>query len=68
MNLIFRVFDEGVAFRYDFPKQKDLNYFIITDEVSQFNLTDNHKVFWIPGDYDSQEYVYNETSFSDIVL
>jgi hypothetical protein len=66
MNLIFRVFDEGVAFRYDFPKQKDLNYFIISDEVSQFNLTDNHKVFWIPGDYDSQEYVYNETSFSDI--
>jgi hypothetical protein len=66
MNLIFRVFDEGVAFRYDFPKQKDLNYFIISDEVSQFNLTDNHKVFWIPGDYDSQEYVYNETPFSDI--
>ncbi|HWS59644.1 MAG TPA: glycoside hydrolase family 97 protein [Flavobacterium sp.] len=66
MNLIFRVFDEGVAFRYDFPKQKNLNYFIISDEVSQFNLTDNHKVFWIPGDFDSQEYVYNETSFSDI--
>ncbi|TRX20471.1 glycoside hydrolase family 97 protein [Flavobacterium franklandianum] len=66
MNLIFRVFDEGVAFRYDFPKQKDLNYFIISDEVSQFNLTDNHKVFWIPGDFDSQEYVYNETLFSEI--
>jgi len=66
MNIIFRVFDEGVAFRYDFPKQKDLNYFIISDEVSQFNLTDNHKVFWIPGDYDSQEYVYNETKFSEI--
>jgi hypothetical protein len=66
MNLIFRVFDEGVAFRYDFPKQKELNYFIISDEVSQFNLTDNNKVFWIPGDYDSQEYVYNETKFSEI--
>jgi glucan 1,4-alpha-glucosidase len=66
MNLIFRVFDEGVAFRYDFPQQKDLNYFIIADEVSQFNLTENHKVFWIPGDFDSQEYVYNETSFSAI--
>ncbi|HAT81040.1 MAG TPA: alpha-glucosidase, partial [Flavobacterium sp.] len=52
MNIIFRVFDEGVAFRYDFPKQKDLNYFIISDEVSQFNLTENNKVFWIPGDYD----------------
>ncbi|TRX24816.1 glycoside hydrolase family 97 protein [Flavobacterium franklandianum] len=66
MNLIFRVFDEGVAFRYDFPKQKDLNYFIISDEVSQFNLADNHKVFSIPGDFDSQEYVYNETLFSEI--
>jgi glucan 1,4-alpha-glucosidase len=66
MNIIFRVFDEGLAFRYDFPKQKDLNYFIISDEVSQFNLTENNSVFWIPGDFDSQEYVYNETSFSDI--
>jgi hypothetical protein len=66
MNIIFRVFDEGVAFRYNFPKQAALNYFIISDEVSQFNLTENHKVFWLPGDFDSQEYAYNETSFSDI--
>ena len=66
MNIVFKVFDEGLAFRYDFPKQKELNYFIISDEVSQFNLTDNHKVFWIPGDYDSQEYAYNETKISDI--
>jgi glucan 1,4-alpha-glucosidase len=66
MNIIFRVFDEGVAFRYDFPKQPNLNYFIISDEVSEFNLTDNHKVFWIPGDFDSNEYVYNETKISEI--
>ena len=66
MNVIFRVFDAGVAFRYDFPKQKDLNYFTISDEVSQFNLTDNHKVFWLPGDYDSQEYAYSETKISEI--
>ena len=66
MNIIFRVFDEGVAFRYDFPKQVALNYFIISDEVSQFNLAENNKVFWLPGDFDSQEYAYNETSFSDI--
>ncbi len=66
MNIIFRIFDEGVAFRYDFPKQKNLNYFIISDEVSQFNLTENNKVFWLPGDFDSQEYVYNETLFSEI--
>lgn len=66
MNVIFRVFDEGVAFRYDFPKQKDLNYFIVSDEVSQFNLTENQNVFWLPGDFDSQEYAYNETLFSEI--
>ncbi len=66
MAIIFRVFDEGVAFRYDFPKQNNLDYFIISDEVSQFNLTANHKVFWIPGDYDSQEYAYNETTISEI--
>ena len=66
MNIIFRVFDEGVAFRYDFPKQVALNYFIISDEVSQFNLAENNNVFWLPGDFDSQEYAYNETSFSDI--
>jgi hypothetical protein len=66
MNIIFKVFDEGVAFRYDFPKQKDLNYFIISDEVSQFNLTENQNVFWLPGDFDSQEYVYSETKFSEI--
>lgn len=66
MNIIFRVFDDGVAFRYDFPKQEKLNYFIISEEVSEFNLTGNHKVFWIPGDFDSQEYTYNETSFSGI--
>ena len=66
MNIIFRIFDEGVAFRYDFPKQADLNYFIIADEVTQFNLTENNKVFWIPGDFDSNEYEYNETKFSEI--
>ncbi|WP_298392602.1 glycoside hydrolase family 97 protein [Flavobacterium sp.] len=66
VNIIFRVFDEGVAFRYEFPKQKNLNYFIISDEKSQFNLAGNHKAFWIPGDYDSQEYAYNETKLSEI--
>lgn len=66
INIIFRVFDEGIAFRYEFPKQKNLNYFIISDEKSQFNLAGNHKTFWIPGDYDSQEYAYNETKLSEI--
>lgn len=66
LNLIFRAFDEGVAFRYDFPKQENLNYFIVSDEKTEFNLTENNKVFWIPGDFDSNEYVYNETKFSEI--
>jgi hypothetical protein len=66
MNIIFRVFDEGVAFRYDFPLQKKLNYFTIAEEVTEFNLTDNHKVFWMPGDFDSNEYIYQESLCSEI--
>ena len=66
INIIFRIFDEGIAFRYDFIKQKDLNYFIISDEVSEFNLTNDYKTFWIPGDFDSNEYEYNETNLSEI--
>ena len=66
LNIIFKAFDEGVAFRYEFPKQPNLNYFVISDEKSEFNLAGNHKTFWIPGDFDSQEYVYNETLLSDV--
>ena len=66
LNIIFRVFDHGIAFRYDFPTQKELNYFIIADELSQFNLTENNKTFWIPGDFDSNEYAYLETKISEI--
>ncbi|PZQ82298.1 MAG: alpha-glucosidase, partial [Flavobacterium johnsoniae] len=66
LDIVFKVYDEGVAFRYEFPKQNKLNYFIISDEKTEFNLAGNHKTFWIPGDYDSQEYVYNETKLSEI--
>jgi hypothetical protein len=66
INIIFRVFDEGLAFRYDFPRQADLNYFIISDELTQFNLPENNKTFWLPGDFDSNEYEYNETKLSEI--
>ena len=66
VNIVFKIFDEGVAFRYEFPKQENLNYFIVSDEKTQFNLTGNHKTFWIPGDFDSQEYAYNETNLSEI--
>lgn len=66
LNIIFKVYDDGVAFRYEFPKQEKLNYFIISDEKSEFNLTGDYKTFWIPGDYDSQEYAYAETKLSEV--
>ena len=66
LNVEFRLFNEGLAFRYVFPAQPELNYFVISDELSQFALTGNHKAFWIPGDYDSQEYAYNETNLADV--
>lgn len=66
IKINFKVFNEGVAFRYEFPAQEKLNYFIISDEKTEFNLTGNHKTFWIPADFDSQEYVYNESKLSEI--
>lgn len=66
MNVVFRVFDEGVGFRYEFPQQEKLNHFVVDDENTQFHLTGDHKTFWIPGDYDSNEYPYNETKLSEV--
>lgn len=66
LNIIFRVFEDGVAFRYDFPTQNELKYFIVWNELTQFNLTGDHKAFWIPGDYDSNEYPYSTTKISAI--
>jgi glucan 1,4-alpha-glucosidase len=64
--LSFRVFNEGVGFRYEFPKQSALNHFIVAEELTQFNLTGDHKTFWIPGDYDSNEYLYHTTRLSEV--
>ncbi len=66
MTIVFRLFDEGLAFRYEIPAQPKLNYFIVKGEATQFNLTGDHKAFWIPGDFDSNEYAYNETRLSGI--
>ncbi len=66
LKLVFKVYDEGVAFRYEFPAQGNLGYFIVSEENTEFNLTGDHKTFWMPGDYDSQEYVYSETKLSEI--
>lgn len=66
LNIIFRVFEDGVGFRYEFPKQVNLKYFIVTDELTQFHLAGDHKTFWIPGDYDSNEYPYTTSKLSEI--
>lgn len=62
----FRLYDEGLGFRYEFPLQKNLNYFVIKEEHSQFAMTGDHTAFWIPGDYDTQEYDYTESKLSEI--
>ena len=67
-NLVirFRLFDDGLGFRYEFPLQENLNYFVIKEEHTQFAMTGDHTAFWIPGDYDTQEYDYTESKLSEI--
>ncbi|MES2893078.1 MAG: glycoside hydrolase family 97 protein [Bacteroidota bacterium] len=62
----FRLFDEGLGFRYEFPAQKNLVYFVIKEERTQFALTGDHTAYWIPGDYDTQEYDYTTSKLSEI--
>jgi len=66
MNIRFRVYNEGVGFRYEFPSQKELTYFVVEEELSQFAMTGDHTAWWIPGDYDTQEYDYMESKLSEI--
>lgn len=66
MNIRFRVYNDGVGFRYEFPRQKDLVYFTIKEERTQFAMTGNHTAWWIPGDYDTQEYDYTQSKLSEI--
>ena len=66
MNLRFLVYDDGIGFRYEFPQQKYLNYFVVKAEHTQFAMTGDHTAWWIPGDYDTQEYDYMETRLSEI--
>ena len=65
-NVVFKVYDNGVGFRYEFPKQSNWNKVIIMDENTQFNLTGDHTCWWIPGDWDIYEHLYNTTKFSEI--
>lgn len=66
MNLRFRVYDDGMGFRYEFPQQKHLTYFTVKKEKTQFAMTGDHTAWWIPGDYDTQEYDYTESRLSEI--
>ena len=67
-NLIicFRLYNDGLGFRYEFPQQKNLNYFVIKEEHSQFAMAGDHTAYWIPGDYDTQEYDYTISKLSEI--
>lgn len=66
MVVRFRLYDDGLGFRYEFPQQKSLNYFVIKEEYSEFAMAGDHKAFWIPGDYDTQEYDYTESRLTEI--
>lgn len=66
MIVTFRLFNDGLGFRYEFPTQQNLTYFTVQEERTEFVLTGNHKTFWIPGDYDSQEYTYTTSLLSEI--
>ncbi|MGM9747910.1 MAG: glycoside hydrolase family 97 N-terminal domain-containing protein, partial [Candidatus Cryptobacteroides sp.] len=66
MTVRFRIYDDGLGFRYEFPAQDNLNYFVIKEECTQFAMAGDHTAWWIPGDYDTQEYNYTESKLSEI--
>ena len=66
IRIRFRLFNDGLGFRYEFPKQDELKYFVIKEERTEFSLAGNHKIFWIPGDYDTNEYPYTTSKISEI--
>ena len=66
LNVVFRVYDDGIGFRYEFPEQEGWAEALIKEEQTEFNLTEDYKTFWIPGDWDIYEHLYSETMFSEI--
>ena len=62
----FRVYDDGIGFRYEFPQQQDLNYFLIKEERTEFAMAGDHTAWWLPGDYDTQEQETQQTRLSEI--
>lgn len=66
LNLRFRLFDDGLGFRYEFPVQKELRHFTVNEEETEFRLTGDHKAFWLPGDYDTNEYPTTTSKLSEV--
>lgn len=66
ISIYFRLFNDGLGFRYEFPVQDNLRHFMIQEETTEFNLTGDHKLFWIPGDYDTNEYSYTTSKISEM--
>lgn len=66
MHLRFRLFDDGVGFRYEFPDQRTLTYFTVVDELTEFRLAKDATAWWIPGDYDTQEFEYTVSKVSEM--
>ena len=66
MAIRFRLYDDGLGFRYEFPYQRNLSYFVIKEELTQFALAGDHTAWWVPGDYDTQEYNFVESRLSEI--
>lgn len=67
LRIRFRLFNDGLGFRYEFPNQSKLTHFVVANEKTEFNLTGDHKTFWIPGDYDTNEYAYYVTKLSETI-
>ena len=66
LNLRFRLFNDGLGFRYEFPVQKELRHFTVNEEETEFRLTGDHKAFWLPGDYDTNEYPTTTSKLSEV--
>lgn len=66
LNIRFRLFDDGLGFRYEFPVQKELRHFTINEEVTEFQLAGDHKAFWIPADYDTNEFQITTSKLSEV--
>ena len=68
MQVRFRLYDDGLGFRYEFPQENALTYFKVKEELTEFAMAGDHTAWWIPGDYDTQEYNYTESKLSGIKI